>query len=135
MPKFHKDIRLSIRKLGQAGTFRPFDTIYKLVFQLTLRVVVSDDIADDPKLLNDTLRYFEMIEASSTAMGIIIPWLPTPTAARRTYAGAKLYMIIKKIIDDRVATGKKKEDSLQYMLDMGDNIVQIIEVITHPYYQ
>jgi len=128
MPKFHEDIKMSVHKLGKAGTFRPFDTIYKLVFQLTLRVVVSDDIADDPELLNDTLRYFEMIEASATIMGVIFPWLPTPTAARRAYAGAKIYMILKKIIDDRLATRKKKDDSLQYMLDMGDNIIQIIEV-------
>ena len=60
------------------------------------------------------------------------PWLPTPAIFARTKAGYDLYMILDKISRERKKTGNKGEDPLQYLVDDGDDMTQIISVRTIP---
>lgn len=110
------------------GVMDPFDNIYKIVYQLTMRTVGCNDIADDPALLLKTLRLYEAIEESATPTGIIFPWLPTVAKLKRTIAGGRLYMIFQRIVSQRRKTGKRDEDALQFMIDHGDDVTKIIAV-------
>lgn len=124
------DVQTSLKQLAKdpAGITDPFQSLYKIVYQLTMRIVGCDDIADDPELLEKTLRLYETIEESATATAIIFPWFPSPAIIKRTIAGGRLYMIIKKIVEERNKTGKRGDDPLQYLIDQGDNMPRIIEV-------
>jgi len=112
------------------GIFDPFDDIYRIVYQLTMRTVGANDIAESPELLEKTLLLFEKIEESASPARIIFPWLPTPAYLRRMAAGAKLYMIFNKIAAERRKTGKRSDDALQFLLDNGDDMVRILTVRT-----
>ncbi len=93
-----------------------------------MRIVGCDDIADDPELLEKTLRLYETIEESATPTAILFPRFPSLPIIKRTIAGARLYMIFKKIVEERNKTGKRGDDPLQYLMDQGDNMSMIIEV-------
>lgn len=127
-----KDVQISMKKLAKdpSGITDPFESIYRIVFQLTMRVVGSDDIADSPELLEKTLQLYETIEHSSTATAIMFPWFPSLAIIKRTIAGGRLYMIMKNIVDGRVESGRRGDDPLQFLMDQGDDARKIIEVKT-----
>ncbi|KAI1076373.1 cytochrome P450 6A1 [Whalleya microplaca] len=104
----------------------PFESLYELVYQLTMRTVGANDIADDPALLRHTLDIFEGFEASGSVAKVFFPWLPTPKHVMRLYNGARLAMVFQKIIDGRKSTGKRGEDALQVLIDGGAGIKDII---------
>lgn len=116
-------------KNDPSGRTNPFESVYRLVFRLTIRIVGAHEIADNPALLEETLNLFEYIEASTTATSIILPKFPSPAVLKRTYAGARLYMIIENIVKRRAASDEKHDDALQYLLDQGDRTHKIIEFI------
>jgi cytochrome P450 len=116
-------------KNDPSGRTNPFESIYRIVFRLTIRMVGADEIADNPEVLEQALNLFEYIEASSTATSIVFPKFPSPAVLKRTYAGARLYMMIENIVKRRAASDEKHDDALQYMLDQGDRTHKIIEFI------
>ncbi|KAJ8112688.1 hypothetical protein OPT61_g4995 [Boeremia exigua] len=116
-------------KNNPSGRTNPFDSVYRLVFRLTIRLVGAQEIAENAELLEETLHLFEYIEASSTAASIILPKFPSPAVLKRTYAGARLYMIVENIVKKRAASDEKHDDALQYLLDQGDRTHKIIQFI------
>lgn len=132
LPQMLKDVRAKLDSLASdpKGLTDPFDSIYRIVFQLTMRTVACNEIASNLPLLEKTLKQYETIESTATAISIMFPWVPTPAKARRTFAGAKLYMTIKRIMDERSKTGRREDDALQYLIDQGDDVTHIITVRT-----
>jgi sterol 14-demethylase len=116
-------------KNDPSGRTNPFESIYRVVFRLTIRMVGADEIADNAEVLEEALKLFEYIEASATATSIILPKFPSPAVLKRTYAGARLYVMIENIVKRRAASDEKHDDALQYMLDQGDRPYKIVEFI------
>jgi len=130
VPNLMADTRRRLELLAQdpRGVTDPFDSIYKIVFQLTMRTVACNEIAEDPALLDKTLHLFESIERAATPTVVMYPSLPTLSKLKRVLAGAQLYMIFRKIVDERKRTDRRDHDALQYMMDHGDDIRTIITV-------
>lgn len=130
LPQLLEDVRSRIHDLAaqEVKTTDPFDSIYALVFQVTMRTVACVEIAGDMKMLKRVLDLFETIESTATPLSIMYSWMPWPSKFRRTYAGAQLYMIFKNIIDKRAKEGRREDDTLQYLIDQGDDVTKIITV-------
>ncbi|OHE92810.1 cytochrome P450 6A1 [Colletotrichum orchidophilum] len=114
------------------GISDPFEDMYHLVFKLTMRMVGCDEIAEDKDLLRQVLRIFEGIDAASTASTatkVMFPWMPTVGHLRRVYSGAKMYMILEKVIKERKDRGVPGNDALQYLMDSGDSTVEMVAFI------
>ena len=128
LPQLLEDVRFRLDELvdKKDPTTDPFDSIYRIVFQLTMRTVACNEIAGNPELLEKVLGLYETIENTASAWLIMYPWLPTPSKFRRTYAGAQLYMIFKNVVDARTKEDRREEDALQYLMDQGDDITKII---------
>jgi cytochrome P450 len=120
--------RLDALATEPSGITDPFDSVYEIVFQLTMRTVGCNEVANSPEHLQNTLRWNQTIEQSSTMPAIIFPWFPSPALLRRTLAGIKMYRLFDNIIEERKRTGKKEKDALQYMIDKGDSTKDIISV-------
>ncbi|TVY34155.1 Sterol 14-demethylase [Lachnellula subtilissima] len=131
LPCLMQDVRTFLDTLAQSptGITDPFESFYRLVYQITMRTVGCSDIANDPVLLEKTLQLYETIEASATATTMLFPWFPSPSVIKRTIAGGKLYMIITKIVEHRNKTGIREDDPLQFLIDEGDDVKGIIEFI------
>lgn len=131
LPQLLKDARRMLDDLASKPEpiTDPFDSIYRMVFQFTMRTVGCREIADDPPLLANVLNLFETIEGAVSQVSIMYPWIPTPGKVMRTIAGGRLYMIFKKVVDDRSKTGRKADDALQYLIDQGDNVTDMLTFV------
>ncbi|KAF2163477.1 hypothetical protein M409DRAFT_26089 [Zasmidium cellare ATCC 36951] len=131
LPQLLLDARASMERLqaNSSGITDPFESIYRMVFQFTMRTVAANEIANDAKQLEKCLQLFEAIEGATSSWSIAYPWMPVPSKLQRTYGGAQLYMIFKNIIDDRRKTARREEDALQYLIDNGDSITDILTFV------
>ena len=68
--------RLSLLADDPSGITDPFESIYRVVYQLTMRMVGCDDIAENPELLEKTLKLYETVESSATPT-VCLPNFPT----------------------------------------------------------
>ncbi|KJZ80101.1 hypothetical protein HIM_00815 [Hirsutella minnesotensis 3608] len=118
------DARAAFESIDTKLPVDPFDIMRNLVYQLTHRILGIHDIASSPKLLQRTLSLYEELDKSS-ATEIIFPNLPTMSKWRKIWAGAKLHLTFKKIVDERQKTGRTETDALQVMIDQGDNDIAI----------
>lgn len=130
LPQLLEDVRASLEAVSAypIPITNPFNSMYQLIFKITMRTVACDDIANDPELLARCLRYFETIEESATPLSIMFPRMPLWSKAKRTHAGFQLYTIFKHIIETRSVNRSERHDALQYLIDQGDSVVDIISV-------
>ena len=119
LPTLISDVQDGIEGIRNSpnGITNPFESIYRIVFRLTIRMVGADEIAQDPVLCEHVMKLFEMIDSSATATAVMFPKFPSPALIKRTYAGARLYFLMEKIVKKRAESGEKHDDALQYMLD------------------
>lgn len=131
LPTLISDIQEAMEAIRRepSGVTNPFESLYRIVFKLTIRMVGADEIADDPQVLEETLKLFEMIDKSATATAVMFPKIPSPAVLKRTYAGGRLYFLVENIIKKRAASDEKHDDALQYLLDQGDRTFKIVEFI------
>ncbi|KAI0799377.1 cytochrome P450 6A1 [Xylaria sp. FL0064] len=104
----------------------PFESFYEIVYQLTMRTVGANDIAENPKLLKHTLSIFDWFEKADSFAKVIFPWLPTVNHYMRLYYGAKLAFVFRDIIEKRKKTGQKGNDALQFLIDRGLTLPNIV---------
>lgn len=131
MPQLLQDARYNMDRLAAnpAGITDPFDSIYRTVFNFTMRTLACNDFADDPAALRKVLKLFETIQGTATPLAIMYPWLPTPSKFRKMLAGSQLYMMFKRVVDERRKTGRKDDDALQFLLDQGDSLTDVLTVV------
>ena len=129
-----KDTKARLSDLAREpnGITDPFESIYKAVFQLTMRTVGCNDIAEDLPLISKLLHWYETVEKTTSPAAIMFPWLPTYAMIRRTIAGGRLFMTIKNIGDQRVKDGKRGDDPMQILIDQGDDMSNIVGVSMPP---
>jgi cytochrome P450 len=131
LPIVVSDVKEAMYSIAQdvSGRTDPFESIYRIVFKLTIHMVGAEEIADDLKLLEAWLQHFEMIEQSATPAAVIFPKISSPAIIKRIYAGARLFMIIENLIRRRTQGREKHNDAIQYLLDQDDQPSKIIESI------
>ena len=128
------DVQDGIEAISKSpqGRTNPFESIYRLVFRMTLRMVGIEELAEDTELRERFMHYFEMIDESATPALVMFPRFPWPALIKRYYAGTRLYMMIEDIGKKRRQSGKnpKDVDALQYLLERGDGMQEIVFFIT-----
>lgn len=129
LPNIIGDCKRRLDEMGDAGVTDPFESIYSIVFQLTMRIVGANEIAEDRKLMNKVEHYYAAIDDSANTWNIIFPSLPTWSLIKRYYSGARIYMIFQNIIKRREKQGRREDDPLQFMLDKGDSLDHVIRFV------
>lgn len=130
LPKLVHDLKTRLDRLADEPVkiTNPFDSVYEIVFQLTMRTVGCNEIADDPKMLYQAMYYNRTIELSSTPARVMFPWFPTPALFKQLYAGAGFYTMFDKVIKQRKKENRREDDSLQICIDQGDTTKDVITV-------
>jgi hypothetical protein len=101
--------------------------LFQLIFQATVRCLTCTEIAGDPKVVARYRQHFNQAEQLSPAV-VLFPWLPGPTMVMRTWATKKMYDIIAKAIKVRKESGIPQNDTLQMLLDSGEEHFTIVGV-------
>lgn len=132
LPTVVEDARNGIEAIAQdsQGLTNPFDTIYRLVFKLTIRLVGAKELADDPVLRRKFEGYFTMLDETAGPLSAMFPRFPWPSMFKRFYAGTRMYMILDQIVKKRQRLGLTVDDPLQNLLERGDSMKDIVYFVT-----
>ncbi|KAG8856452.1 hypothetical protein FRB96_006418 [Tulasnella sp. 330] len=129
IPQMMADVNARLDEFGSSGSVNPFHAIQKIVFQLTIRKIGCDEIADDPKLRTQVLNVVEVTDNGHALATFLFPWLPLPKVLRKIWSSVTMYRIVRRVVRDREATGRRGKDALQMLLDNGDSVQSIVEFI------
>ncbi|QRV94605.1 cytochrome P450 family protein [Ceratobasidium sp. AG-Ba] len=128
-PLFMSDLERNMSKWGSSGKFDPFDDIYSMVFQLTVRAAACREIADS---IDDCKRMEELywqVEQGSTPTSTLFPWFPSPARILKIKATVQIYCWFDAIIKARKEENRREEDTLQVLMDAGDSTADIIQFV------
>ncbi|KAK2464566.1 hypothetical protein APHAL10511_003424 [Amanita phalloides] len=129
IPLILEDTRMKMQGWGAAGTFDPFDKIYELVFQTTIRCLSSHEISDDSALVARLKVLYDRLDNGTTPTTVLLPWLPFPSMIKKLLATKEIYEIVVNAINNREKSRVFRNDTLQMLLDSGDEKLVIVGFI------
>ncbi|CCL99604.1 uncharacterized protein FIBRA_01622 [Fibroporia radiculosa] len=129
IPTILQDLQHNIKLWGHSGILSPFDLIPQLTFHANVRSLASAEMADDPDLVVRLKSLYDTLDAAMTPAAVMFPWFPSPSAIRRIIATKKIYSIICAAIDARRDGKTTRDDTLQLLLDNGDDKLVIVGFI------
>ncbi|KAA1472043.1 cytochrome P450 [Dentipellis sp. KUC8613] len=129
MPGILEDCRRVMSSWGNTGAIDPFEGIYGLVFQLSVRCLTCAEIADDPAVVSRLKGLYDQVDRGTTAATVLFPWFPSPAMLMKLRATKQIYDLVVEKINVRKASGVSHNDSLQMLLDAGDDHSMIVGFI------
>ncbi|KII84285.1 hypothetical protein PLICRDRAFT_57687 [Plicaturopsis crispa FD-325 SS-3] len=129
IPAILEDCRRIMSSWESSGTMDPFDKIYDVVFQTTIRSLSSADIADDASLVARLKKLYGRLDSGTTPASVLMPWLPSPAMIKKLWATKEVYQIVTRAIKTRLESGISRNDTLQMLLDAGDDHMAIVGFI------
>lgn len=121
------DANCALGHLEMSRPFDPFHNLYRLIYQMTHRLLGAHEVANSPKLLAETLAVYERMSDSS-ALQTMFPMMPTLGKLRKLWGGAKLHFLFRRIMRERKRCGRRENDAMQIMMDNGDSDSRITTV-------
>ncbi|KAK4234363.1 cytochrome P450 [Achaetomium macrosporum] len=132
LPSLTRDARLGFEALDENST-AVADTsgvCCRIVFAQDCRLMCTDEIADDPKLFDRVLGYYEFLQSAHSLYNVPFPWLPSVSYVRRRYVRATLIRIMTGLLNKRIKEGTAgKDDAMSMLLNHGDREDWIIEFL------
>ena len=86
------------------------------------------EISDDPVLVARLKKLYDILDVGTTPTTVLVPWLPTPAMIKKIWATKEIYEIVIKAIKNRENSGILQGDTLQMLLDTGDEKLIIVGV-------
>ncbi|KAF8688520.1 Cytochrome P450, partial [Rhizoctonia solani] len=128
-PSFMSDIERNTVNWGETGKFDPFEVIYSVVFQLTIRAAAAREIADSVEKCKELEQLYWRVETGTTPTSVLLPWLPSDARKRKVSATGAIYNLFDGIIKARRSEDRREEDALQVLMDLGDSTTEVITFI------
>lgn len=88
----------------------------------------ASEIAQDSALVSRLKLLYDRLDAGTTPASVLLPWLPTPAMVRKLLATKEIYGIISKVVRERTTSGKPGNDTVQMLLDSGEEELLIVGV-------
>ncbi|CAE6457204.1 unnamed protein product [Rhizoctonia solani] len=123
------DIERNMETWGETGQFDPFDVIYSVVFQLIIRAAGAREISDSVEKCKVLERLYWRVEMGSTPTSILFPWVPSTARKQKDAATREIYLMFDELVKARQSEGRREEDALQLLMDLGDSTPEIIALI------
>ena len=104
------------------------------MFQITVRCLSATEIADDPVLVARLKSLYDLVDRGTTPTSVLFPFFPGSAMIRKARATKEIYDMIIAAINARRCSGKAKNDSLQMLLDAGEDdtmVVGVRELLSH----
>ncbi|TDL20337.1 cytochrome P450 [Rickenella mellea] len=127
LPLMFQDLDRFMERWGTIGTFNPHEDVYNMVFQLTIRAMSCNEIADDFDVVSKVTQLYWNIEEGSSATTVLLPWLPSKARTLKKESTTALYLLFKDVYDARFSSDKVHSDALQVLIDEGDSVNDAIQ--------
>jgi len=99
------------------------------MFQAVVRCLTCTEIADDPEIVARFSQHYDDVDRGTTPATVLFPWFPSLSMIKKARATKQLYDIIVKAIKVRKQSGVPHNDTLQFLLDSGDEQNTIVGVM------
>ncbi|OCH86812.1 cytochrome P450 [Obba rivulosa] len=129
LPKILDDSRKAMEQWGNAGILDPFEQISHLIFQTTVRCLATEDLADNEADVARLGELYDRLDMDTTPASVLFPWFPSPSAVRRLLTTKTIFDIVSAVVDARISSGVVHDDTIQMLLDCGDDRMIIIGFI------
>ncbi|KAF9261709.1 cytochrome P450 [Marasmius fiardii PR-910] len=129
LPALLADCRKMMESWETSGVFDPFERVYELVFQTTVRALSCSEISEDPALVSRLKKLYDKLDTGTTPATVLVPWLPTPAMLQKLWATKEIYDIVTSAIDAREKSGVIRNDTLQMLLDNKDEKLVVVGFI------
>jgi len=114
---------------GNAGILDPFERISHLIFQVTVRSLATEDLADNEAEVARLRELYDRLDTDTTPASVLFPWFPSPSAVRRLLTTKSIYDIVSTVVDARLSSGIAHDDTIQMLVECGDDRMVIIGFI------
>ncbi len=104
LPRLLKDARDGFKNLRRtaAGVTKPADDCYRIVWTQDCRLLCSDEIVDNPKLLDALSTYARYLLHTCSNWNVLFLWLPSPSWAMRRITRYRFYSLLRTLIKKRM---------------------------------
>ena len=92
-----------------------------------VEVGLEAELADDGDVVARLKRQYDVL-AETTPSTVLLPWLPTPAMVRKLCATKVIYDTVVAALDARERGGCARDDTMQLLLDAGDDRATVIGV-------
>ena len=135
LPHVTRDARLAFEAMAMSSShvINPSKACFRIVTIQGSRIVGTDEIADDPKLMEALLTYLPILQFTNSLHLLAFPWLSylSPAYWKRRYGRWGLTSIVEPLVNRRMEKGAPRaDDALQYLIDAGDSKDYITTFIT-----
>lgn len=98
------------------------------MFQTTVRCLTCAEIANNPVVVARLKELYDRVDRGTTPATVLFPWFPSPAMIMKFRATKEIYDIVVATIKVRKESGVSHNDSLQMLLDSGDEPSMIVGV-------
>jgi len=126
LPSFVGDVSKRMAAWGSSGSIDPFTEIYKLVFQMTVRMSTCAEIAGDPAAVTKLADLYWLLEQGLTPAGVLLPWFPSPARKAREKATAGLFGMLYSYVERRRHAKVPADDAFDVLISKGTPTPEIV---------
>ena len=119
IPTLFSDVIKRMDGWGDSGKINPFDDIYYIVFQITVRMATCRELAEDSTAVDQLFGLFWKLQKSATPVGVLLPWFPSKAKRDKNQANADLYNFLSGYIDSRRSAQESGSDAIDLLIAQG----------------
>jgi sterol 14-demethylase len=129
LPTLFSDIEKRMETWGKHGQMDPFQSIYDLVFQMTVRMATCAELSSNLKDIEEIQRLYWDLEKSVTPTALLLPWFPGPAKKRKEQSTKGLYMKLRDYVELRRNAAVPSSDAIDVLLGQGLPDAEIIQFV------
>jgi sterol 14-demethylase len=126
-PTLFSDTILRMDAWGSEGKIDPFDDVYHLVFQMTVRMATCEELAGDPLMVQKMRQLYWKLQESATAVSLLLPWFPSAARRNKAQATKDLYNTLSHYVDIRRKAQVPSTDAIDVLIADGEDDGTIVE--------
>ncbi|KIM37016.1 hypothetical protein M413DRAFT_423833 [Hebeloma cylindrosporum] len=125
-PILLEDMNSHMMTWGREGTMDPFREIYRLAFQLTIRLATCKELAEDKTAVQNLMQCYADIDRGASPIAVMFPWFPSAARKAKEKGTLGLYTLLAHFVEKRRNSPVPSTDPIDVLLSQGlstDSIV------------
>ncbi|KAJ6503905.1 cytochrome P450 [Mycena sanguinolenta] len=127
IPDLLEDANRRMEQWDIGGKIDPFDEVYHLVFQMTIRMATCRELADNPGVIARLSKCFLLHEQALSPISFLLPWFPGRDRKIKEGATKGLFQLLYHFVDTRRKSTVKSADAFDVLIAEGYDNMEIIK--------
>jgi sterol 14-demethylase len=129
LPLLLEDVNHRMKDWGTEGKINPFNEVYDVVFQMTVRMASCRELSEDRDAVSRLAKHYWAIERNATPITILLPWFPSSAKKAKQKATMALYTMILSYVIARRKSSNPSMDSIDLFISRGLSNDIIVETV------